>query len=49
LWALLGIPEDHYAGVVIGFGWPEIRYARGAQRTIEPERIHRIRFEEEKS
>ena len=37
----LQIPENHYVGVMIGFGWPEIRYARGAQRSVEPERIHR--------
>ena len=44
--ALLQIPEDHYIGVMIGFGYPEIRYARGTQRTIDEERIHRIGFRE---
>lgn len=41
--ALLGIPEDHYVGVMIGFGWPELRYARGAQRSVAPDRIHRLK------
>ena len=45
--AMLRIPEEHYIGVMIGFGWPEIRYARGAQRTVEDARIHRLRFDEE--
>ena len=44
--ALLGIPADHVIGVMIGFGWPEVRYARGSQRGIEPTRIHRPRFPE---
>ena len=38
--AMLQIPENHYVGMLIGFGWPEIPYARGVQRTIEPARIH---------
>ena len=46
--ALLEIPETHYAGVIIGFGYPEIKYTRGAQRDLSPSRIHRIGFEEEK-
>lgn len=36
--ALLEIPEDHFIGMIIGFGDPQIRYARGAQRKIEPQR-----------
>ena len=47
--ALLEIPESHYAGVIIGFGYPEIAYARGTQRELSPARIHRISFEEEKN
>ena len=47
--ALLRIPEDHYIGVMIGFGWPEIRYARGSQRGVEEARIHRLRFETEET
>ena len=45
--AMLEIPEDHYIGVMLGFGWPEIRYARGTQRGIDPEHIHTLRFEDE--
>lgn len=41
IYARLQIPENHYVGVMIGFGWPEIRYARGTQRGVEPSRIHR--------
>ena len=44
---MLQIPEDHYIGVMLGFGWPEIRYARGSQRGVEEARIHRLRFEPE--
>ena len=47
--ALLGIPDEHYVGVMLGFGWPEIRYARGVQRGIEQARIHRLHFETEDS
>ena len=47
--ALLQIPEEHYVGVMLGFGWPEIRYARGTQRGVEEARIHRLRFETEES
>ena len=46
---MLRIPEEHYIGVMIGFGWLEIRYARGAQRTVEDARIHRLRFDEEET
>lgn len=45
--ALLQIPETHYVGVMLGFGWPEIRYARGTQRVVGEERIHRLRFTED--
>ena len=45
--AMLCIPEDHYVGVMLGFGWPEIRYTRGTQRGIEEARIHRLQFETE--
>ena len=41
---MLEIPEDHYIGMIIGFGYPEIEYARGTQRQIPPERIHRLTF-----
>lgn len=36
---LLEIPENHYVGMVVGFGYPEITYARGVQR--EGKKIHR--------
>lgn len=29
---MLNIPEDHYMGLIVGFGCPEIRYARGVQK-----------------
>ena len=45
--AMLQIPDDHYVGVMLGFGWPEIRYARGTQRSVEETRIHRLRFDTE--
>ena len=42
--SLLEIPEDHYVPVMIGFGYPEIPYARGAQRKTAPDRIHPLQF-----
>lgn len=42
--AMLQIPENHYIGMLIGFGYPQIQYARGSQKTIEPARIHRPHF-----
>ena len=30
--SMLGIPENHYTGIIIGFGYPEITYARGVQK-----------------
>lgn len=29
---MLNIPRDHYTGLIIGFGYPEIDYARGVQK-----------------
>ena len=29
---MLGIPKDHYMGLIVGFGYPEIEYARGVQK-----------------
>lgn len=29
---MLNIPEDHYMGLIFGFGYPEIRYACGVQK-----------------
>lgn len=39
--AMLEIPEEHYVGMIIGFGYPQIPYARGTQRKVGQERIHR--------
>lgn len=35
---MLGIPSDHYMKLIVGFGYPEIEYARGVQK------IEGIRF-----
>ena len=43
--AMLQIPDNHYIGMIIGFGYPEIYYARGAQKDIAPSRIHRLQFD----
>lgn len=43
--AMLKIPENHYIGMLIGFGYPQIKYRRGSQRTIEESRIHRLKFD----
>lgn len=32
---LLNIPDTHYIGMAIGFGYPEIKYARGVQKESE--------------
>ena len=45
--ALLQIPDDHCVGVMLGFGWPEIRYSRGTRRGVEETRIHRLHFQED--
>lgn len=29
---MLGIPKEHYTGLIVGFGYPEIEYARGVQK-----------------
>lgn len=38
---MLGIPNDHYMGLIIGFGYPEIVYARGIQKD-HSSKIHRF-------
>lgn len=43
--AMLCISENHYIGMIIGFGYPEIKYARGVQRGIVQSRIHRLKFQ----
>lgn len=45
--AMLNIPNHHYIGMIIGFGYPEIKYVRGVQREMEQSRIHRLNFKEE--
>ena len=47
--AMLKIPDDHCVPMLIGFGYPEIQYARGSQRTTLPSKIHRLHFDDEKS
>lgn len=42
--AMLEIPRDHYIGMMIGFGYPQIRYARGTQKIIGEDRVHRPKF-----
>lgn len=39
--ALLHIPKEHYIPMIIGFGYPQITYRRGVQKTMEKSRIHR--------
>ena len=38
--AMLDIPKDHYMKLIVGFGSPEIRYARGVQKD-RGRKIHR--------
>lgn len=45
--AMLKIPENHYIGMIIGFGYPEITYSRGVQKKMSKNRIHRLIFKEE--
>ena len=44
---MLGIPEDHYTGLIVGFGYPEIRYARGVQKERKG-KIHRYSLDTKK-
>ena len=37
---LLNIPRDHYMGLIVGFGYPEIEYSRGVQKD-RGRKIHR--------
>lgn len=37
---MLDIPKDHYTKLMVGFGYPEISYARGVQKD-RSEKIHR--------
>jgi len=38
---MLSIPREHYTGLIVGFGYPEIRYARGVQKD-RTAKIHRF-------
>jgi hypothetical protein len=38
--AMMGISNDHYAKLMVGFGYPEIPYARGVQKDRSA-KIHR--------
>ena len=29
---MLGVPPDHYMKLIVGFGHPEVPYARGVQK-----------------
>ena len=40
---MLEIPENHYFGMMAGFGFPEISYARGVQKEDEL-KVHRLCF-----
>lgn len=35
-----GIPESHYMKLIVGFGYPEIPYARGVQKGGHKVRRH---------
>ena len=35
--------ENHYFGMMVGFGFPEISYTRGVQKKDEL-KVHRLRF-----
>ncbi len=37
---MLGIPKDHYMKLIVGFGYPEIEYARGVQKD-RGRKVHR--------
>lgn len=37
----LHIPKDHFIPMMIGFGYPQIPYQRGVQKTVDKRRIHR--------
>jgi Fe-S-cluster-containing hydrogenase component 2 len=37
---MLGIPKNHYQSLIVGFGYPEIEYARGTQKD-RGKKVHR--------
>lgn len=38
---MLNIPLNHYTGLIVGFGYPEIKYARGVQKD-KGAKVHRF-------
>jgi hypothetical protein len=42
-----GIPDNHYTKLMVGFGYPEIPYARGVQKDRSA-KIHRYTKEQKK-
>lgn len=44
--SMLNIPDNHYIGAIIGFGYPEITYFRGVQKKMDKKRIHILDFKE---
>ena len=42
---MLNIPRDHYTGLIVGFGYPEIEYARGVQKD-RGRKVHRYTREQ---
>jgi len=49
IYALLKIPENHYAPLIVAVGYPEIPYRRGAQRSVDPAKIHTLTFQGEET
>lgn len=45
---MLNIPTDHYTGLIVGFGYPDIVYARGTQKD-RSNKIHRYSKDNNKS
>ena len=39
--AMIGIPKEHYMKLIVGFGYPEIKYHRGSQKEGY-RKIHRL-------
>lgn len=39
--AMIGIPKDHYMKLIVGFGYPEMKYHRGSQKEGY-RKIHRL-------
>lgn len=39
--AMIEIPKDHYMKLIVGFGYPEIKYHRGSQKEGY-RKVHRL-------